>query len=125
MTTENPFQRNVKLNERNRRVEYNAEPIIKELLKRGLTRPQIAQHAGVSQGSIPNWLANGKADAKAIDKLLAAVTSAEKKNSEPGEKDHFHQLFLHIRSIEALGFSVTLKPNNNGPLEALKFENVD
>lgn len=105
------FNRNITRNSTNKRVEENISEIVATLISAGLSRADIAKHAGVSQTTVSTWENRGRADAATIDRLIESISLTQLK--EPpirNKKNEYSELWLHINAIKELGFNVSLTP---------------
>ena len=101
------FERNVKLNNQNKRVEYNIKTIVKQLMDSGMEQREIANQAGVSPSTVASWVKKERASAAAVDRLVEKLQYSERQSEE---NDPFSELMSCVKRIKQLGFDVTLRP---------------
>lgn len=105
------FSRNITRNTTNKRVEENVAEIVATLISAGLSRADIAKHAGVSQTTVSTWENRGRADAATIDRLIDSVSMTQSEETPDGnEQNDNSALWVHINAIKTMGFNVSLTP---------------
>ncbi|BCS97851.1 hypothetical protein DSLASN_34830 [Desulfoluna limicola] len=111
--------RDVRLNEKNRRVEHNIKAILDVLVDHSFSYVSLATFAGVTPAAISGWAKSNRADVAAVERMLELIFSfripdtgsgGQKVDTPDKAEDKFEQLQLHINGLKKLGFNVTLIP---------------